>query len=332
MIDAINNADICSIYLELNRSRPLVVEERVVPGPSGISPLTLFSALQKQKVFQRTFVGELHEKWQFPSDHLPVGVAVDDFQVVSWNVLNNAYIDWVIEKDSQGLKGSMLSDLHATSLPGGHTMRDQRVIDMIQSMIDAGNDIIALQECGESFLQALDHALPSHWSIVRTSDQAVKDQGVILYNATIFSYHPELSSMPIGVFSGSSEKSLMSVLFTSGEKSIRIINAHIPGDPKLPSTEEFASYVYAADCDANIQIALGDHNFERQEMRLAYQKAGYLPHEYSLHSPWKTNIDPYTKESKAIDHIFVRGASSRSLQPEEISNGYNLAETINLLG
>ena len=34
-------------------------------------------------------IGEVHEKWQFPSEHLPVGVDVDGVHIISWNVANS---------------------------------------------------------------------------------------------------------------------------------------------------------------------------------------------------------------------------------------------------
>ena len=46
-------------------------------------------------------MGELQEKWQFPSDHLPVGMNLDGLKIASWNVLNPLYMNWVIEKNSK---------------------------------------------------------------------------------------------------------------------------------------------------------------------------------------------------------------------------------------
>ena len=82
--------------------------------------------------------------------------------------------------------------------------------------------------------------------------------------------------------------------------------------------------------EGSITIALGDNNFERDEMIDAYRKAGFS--DFSLHSPWKTNISPDTKESKGIDHFFVVGDdTSRDLRSDEVLIGGNLQETINLL-
>ena len=82
--------------------------------------------------------------------------------------------------------------------------------------------------------------------------------------------------------------------------------------------------------ERSITIALGDNNFERDEMIEAYRKAGFS--DFSLHSPWKTNIDPITKEAKGIDHLFVIGNDeSRDLKPNEVLIGGNFQEIIHLL-
>jgi|GEM_PF-2765614 len=114
-----------------------------------------FKVLQRQweieEAMKRIVVNELHAQWQFPSDHLPVGIEVDGVKIISWNVLNNAYMEWVTTKDSQGLNGSMISDLDKVVRPNGLTQRDLVVIDMVASMMHSG-DVVALQECGLPFL------------------------------------------------------------------------------------------------------------------------------------------------------------------------------------
>src|SRR5262245_39874654 len=59
-----------------------------------------------------TYVGKLQEKWQFPSDHLPIGMTMDGLNIASWNVLDASFMRWMTEKDSQGLKHSMIVDEH----------------------------------------------------------------------------------------------------------------------------------------------------------------------------------------------------------------------------
>lgn len=279
---------------------------------------------------RKIYVGMLHEKWQFPSDHLPVGVDVNGTKIISWNVLNNAYMEWVTDKDSQGLNGSMISDLNKPIDASGLTYRDVFVADCIQEMMAKGH-IIALQECGQPFLKHLAERLSPDWGLVRSFQEKCKDQDVILYNKQHCTYRPEYSVATRTAYPSDPGRPLQNAYFAlpSGQ-DVRIINAHIPGNPLAPGRDEFAAYVHEQHKAGATTIALGDNNFERDEMIKAYQGAGF--EEFSIHSPWKTNIDPVTKESKGIDHIFIAGnASSRDLSVDEVLPGHNLQETIDLL-
>jgi endonuclease/exonuclease/phosphatase family metal-dependent hydrolase len=284
-----------------------------------------------EKAIKKIHVGELHEKWRFPSDHLPVGIEVNGIRIISWNVLNNAYMEWVTDKDSQGLNGSLISELDIPIQENGLTKRDVFVAEMIQTMMAKGQ-IVALQECSEPFLEYLKQNLPSQWDLVRSFDTVKKDQDVILYNTAQLAYCSESSETTNTAYPSVPGRPLQNVYFSryEGGSDLRIINAHIPGDPTLPGREEFAEYVYKQHQQGLVTIALGDNNFERDEMIDAYRKAGFT--DFSIHSPWKTNIDPYTKESKAIDHLFVMGdEDSRDLRSDEILVNGNLQESINLL-
>jgi len=296
-----------------------------------------FKLLQRQweieEAVKRIIVGELHEKWQFPSDHLPVGIEVDGVKIISWNVLNNAYMEWVTTKDSQGLNRSMISDLDKVVQPNGLTQRDLIVVDMVASMMNSGQ-VVALQECGDPFLKALQERLPSHWQMVKSFETRKIDQDVILFDKSKLAYHPDKSEVTRDSYPSVPKRPIQNAFFSRvGEergRDVRIVNAHIPGDPNLPVREEFAKYIHSIQRADQVTVALGDNNFERDEMILAYERMGFS--EFSLHSPWKTNIDPYGKHSKAIDHLFVAGgAFSRDLTVDEVLQNGNLRETIALL-
>lgn len=298
-----------------------------------------FKLLQRQweieDAVKRVVVGELHEKWQFPSDHLPVGIEVDGVKIISWNVLNNAYMEWVTTKDSQGLNGSMISDLDKVVQSNGLTQRDLIVVDMVASMMNSGQ-VVALQECGAPFLEALQHKLPSHWQMVKSFETPRVDQDVILFDKSRLTYRSDQSGVTRDSYPSVPNRPLQNALFSRTReghgRDIRVINAHIPGDPTLPIREEFAKYVHDIHVDNQITVALGDNNFERDEMVVAYEKMGFSDFNFSMHSPWQTNIDPYGKHSKAIDHFFVAGGDfSRDLTPDEVLQNGNLRETIALL-
>lgn len=276
-----------------------------------------------EAAIKRFYVGNLRDKWQFPSDHLPVGIEVRGIRIISWNVMNNIYMKWVRKEDSQGLNGSMLTKLDEKVSDNGLTLRDIFVADMIQSMTEKG-EVIALQECGAPFLEALKQRLPSQWEMVKSFDQR-DDQDVILFNKERLNL--AVSNTSTTAFPSIPNRPLQDTLFTN---DLRIINGHIPGDPTKPGREEFAKYVFDHHRNGTVTVALGDNNFERNEMIEAYRKAGFT--DFSLHSPWQTNIDPYSKESKGIDHLFVIGSEdSRDLSPDEVLTNGNLQETIDLL-
>jgi len=278
-----------------------------------------------EAAIQKFYVGKLGEKWRFPSDHLPVGIEVNGVRIISWNVLNNSYMEWVTEKDSQGLNGSLISELNQPIGSTGLTMRDVLVADMVKTMMSRG-DVIALQECGAPFLECLQQRLLPGWKMVKSFDATVEDEDVILYNESRLKYTSSETNM--SVYPSSPGRHVLNALFSHQGQNFRILNAHIPGDPNKPGREEFGRYVFGQHREGAITVGLGDNNFERHEMIDAYRKAGFS--EFSLHSPWQTNIDPYTKESKGIDHFFIAGDhSSRDLQADEVLQ--NLGETIGLL-
>lgn len=126
-------------------------------------------------------VGKLGKEWRFPSDHLPVGAEVNGVRIISWNVLNNAFMDWVAEKDSQGLNGSLITELHRPVAENGLTMRDVLVAEMIRTMTSQGQ-VVALQECSAPFLKHLKNQLPTDWRMVKSFEGDRKDQDVILYD------------------------------------------------------------------------------------------------------------------------------------------------------
>lgn len=295
-----------------------------------------------EEAIRNVFVGIMKEKWMFPSDHLPVGVEVDgEFKVISWNVMNNCYMEWVKEKDSQGLNGSLITQLDVQVNEQGLTQRDLLVIEMLKSMVDQTNSgLIALQECGEPFLQSLGEALPQNWHIARSFDPKVKDQEVVLYNQDYVSFDKQLSETPLDAYPSVMGRQLAQFVFRKAVdgKTIRLFNAHIPGDPGLPGPEEYASYVRRFFSGLDVILALGDCNFERDRMVSAFEQAGLLDERYPeqvLHTPWPTNIHPQTADfapgplnSKGIDHLLVLNATSRALKVEEVLEDARLSQTI----
>lgn len=275
------------------------------------------------------YVGELQEKWKFPSDHLPIGLTIDNLHLVSWNVLNTQHIHWVIEKDSQGLRRSMIGDEHVFIEGSQLTLRDKHITDLILQMIahpTHPRSILALQECGKPFLEDLRNKLPSYFDILASGELAfLVDNRIfeIVSNQetfNLFESEPQLAIQDITLRQ-----------FKNG-KLFRLINAHLPGDPAKPAPSEFAHYLANSFDPSLTTIAMGDMNFNEVEIGAALDNAFDNSPPYSLLSPYCTNISPRVFISKAIDH-FLFYTSERIFPALNQSNDIlpGLASTVGLL-
>ncbi len=277
-----------------------------------------------------TYVGVLAEKWHFPSDHLPIGMTLDHVEIASWNVLDSKYMSWVTENDSQGLKGSLITDEHVPVNEQGLTLRDQHVADLVLEMLtdpEHPRAILTLQEVGKAFLKELKSKLPAHFTVICHFGNAT----VIDLNQ----YKVKEAKAVSGIFSKEAKRSVQDVTveaLNSG-KLYRFVNAHIPGDPDGPARYEYAQYL-SDSLDPNVTtIGLGDMNFNELEMADALLQAASP---YLLYTPYCTNISPRTAPdalySKAIDHFIVyspEGVKAEIHRPEEVLLG--LGETVSLL-
>lgn len=290
----------------------------------------LLPGLEAAYTLKGPYVGELQERWEFPSDHLPVGAAVDGMEIASWNVLNTLYIDWVY-KNTQGLSRSQITQQNFRVGETALTLREVTVAKDLVSMINHRTNpksIIALQECGEVFLSHLTSVLPSNWKIVYSATDA-KDQNVILYNSDVVTYLPEESSFPTDAFPCNPGRSLMDVTFKNNltGKKYQVINSHVPGDPALPGRYEFVNYVVTHSKKDTVNIALGDINFDQYEMQEAFDRVN-KQHSFINHVHYDTNVG-LDLHSKQIDHIFVQNADSAlSRNPNEVLLG--LQKTVDL--
>lgn len=277
-----------------------------------------------------TYVGELQERWQFPSDHLPIGMTYNGINFASWNVLDTAYIDWVIEKNSQGLSRSLIADENVLIEGSSLTIRDRHVVDLILQMLNhptLPKHFLSLQECGKPFLDDLQSRLPKNFKLIANDGNAViidQNQFEIVQSksiAGIFAYTPERTVQDITLQKKDSKE------------TIRVVNTHIPGDPLKPARFEFANYLAKTFDPQVTTMAMGDMNFNELEMSDAVSKA--FPQSippFAVYSPYCTNISPYSFVSKAIDHFLVYSANQkpvRLLDPDQVIS--DLTKTAELL-
>lgn len=304
-------------------------------------------ALQLKWEIQRllsdpVYVGKLAEKWQFPSDHLPVGAKVGDNRIISWNILNGNYMKWITEHDTQGLSGSLITELHAQKSEKypGLTKRDELVMVYLLQIINDpshnGRLFLGLQECSPEFVKTLSQLLPENMGMV-LSEKTLKsiDHNILIYNKLNFTFLENESAIVCAFPRSSPTKTMMDIMFLDNatQEKTRIMNVHLPGDPLNPGTFDFANYLLShlrSDCTT---IGMGDMNFTEKEMQQAFEVEGG---KLNISSPfanlvkYNTNVGANTLEAKSIDHIWVNTPlPCESLTPDEVLPG--LQSTVDLL-
>lgn len=325
---------------------PAAPFEKTVPASGGFKSSTLrkmrfdyayqpnLTALQQAEFPKGKFVGELQEKWQFPSDHLPIGMTMDGLNIVSWNVLNSEYMSWV-EKNTQGLSRSQITQEHVYLEGSKLTFRDLHVIECIKSMLSHPShprSVISLQECSEAFIAELQRQLPEEFGIILSSDVPIKDQNIAIYDKRALAFNSSDSQIAHGVFT-KDKRSVMNLCFIRKEtgETLRIINAHLPGEPGNPAPAEFAAYVSSWTSSEEVTIAMGDMNFNEVEMKAAFTKKPLAGLQFDMLAPYCSNIG-LDFCSKSIDHFFVFAQEKHTLlsnNPDDVLHGLN--EIVGLL-
>lgn len=303
---------------------PLILNSLAAAETSSISSRSAFrkfkaeSSLAPVLIPKGQYVGELQEKWQFPSDHLPIGMSFEGLGIASWNVMNTIYFKWV-EENSQGLSRSMLAQENVLLPNSSLTLREKHTVDQVLEMVSQPRSLIALQECGTAFLEELGNRLPSHFKMILQDMKGAKDQNVVLYDTRIL----ELESSQVPRIFSEDKRGFQELIFKRLDQGtrLRIYNAHLPGDPAGPGRFEFGSYVAASQTDGIPTIAMGDMNFNELEMDEAFRKM--TPGSYEILTPYCTNISPNTFISKAIDHFILLNTSDKGQisRPEELLEG-----------
>lgn len=278
------------------------------------------------------YVGKLAEKWQFPSDHLPVGAKVGNANIITWNVLNNHFMSWVTELDSQGLNGSLISKLHdqkSLKYPG-LTLRDELIASQLLHIISNNDNLIlALQECSPEFTRALDQMLPSHMDMLLSDKPGASiDYNIVAYNKNTFTLTNSSIDKPFTLSDPKRTTLTLNLQEKSTQQNYQVICAHIPGDPNKPGTTEFAHHVLSHLKPDHHTIALGDMNFTHDEMQAAFNQVA--PNSLRNLASYNTNINPVTFTAKAIDHIWVNtDLPCTTFSPNQILP--NLQSTVDLL-
>jgi hypothetical protein len=285
------------------------------------------------------FVGEIGQKWLFPSDHLPIGATIDNFHIATWNVLNTKYIQWILD-NAQGLRSSLIAEENHPFGNFGLTVREVHTIQNVLQMLSHPTHpraLVALQECSGPFIEMLGARLPEHIQMILSSHCPVDDQDIFLFDSCQFDYCEEESFVERSGYPSAKFKTIMNLLFKHRQSghAYHIFNTHVPGDPAKPGRDELARYVLRNKKRDQVTIVLGDMNFNEKQMSDAFDNASQelgIEHALVTLAGWDTNVGP-AREAKMIDHIFVDvgslPVSCLANQPEEVVPG--LQRVVDLL-
>lgn len=263
--------------------------------------LTILAVILPLTASRGAYVGQLQENWVLPSDHMPIALNYDGDKILSWNVLHNDHMGWVVEKDSQGLKRSVLGKAHRY-VPGKNiTERDLIVIEKISKM---RFDVLALQEASTPMLTELKKQLPKKYEMIQgKSDLAV------VYDKSV--YQLESCEDVGGVFLTNRYVQNIVLKGQKGNHFFRLINTHVPGDPENPAHPQLMNYLVNSDFSEDV-IAIGDLNFNENQVARSLAEVDKKNNFKVYSPPYATNISPGILHSKIIDHAIVK--SNRSVK------------------
>lgn len=257
-------------------------------------------------------IGELGEIWQFPSDHLPVGMSVGDVHLAMWNTLNTRYI-YHIHTNHQGLKGSLITTANVpTDLHSKLTLREEIIVELVLDMVrhpTLPRSLLALQEVGTEVYLELKRRLPEKMVIITAFPDDLANGDIFIYDKEKFDY--------VSLFSDCFQicpKNTYLTL-TLQEKATggiyRFIQSHVPGGPvaSIPARDEWAENILINFDPSAVNIVMGDMNrspdFFLKNLNDAAEDLGHDRHPFqNLWIPYPTHIDTY-KRATWIDNFFI---------------------------
>lgn len=287
------------------------------------------------------YVGELGEKWQFPSDHLPVGLSVGDIHLALWNTLNTRYL-YHIHANHQGLKGSLITtanipeDAHSKL-----TMREEAVIDLVLGMVHHAvfpRSLIALQEVGNEVYEELRNRLPEKMAFVTAFPDDLANGDIFIYDTDRF----DEISLVSGCFQICPRNTYLTL--TLKEKKTgeiyRFMQSHVPGGPVASGSarKEWAEDLLINFDPNAVNIVMGDMNrspdFFLKDLKDAAEDFELEKHPFqNLWVPYPTHIDTY-KRATWIDNFFIyqpRWFPSVSVEKDPENLGPDVEKAVSIL-
>lgn len=293
-----------------------------------------------QKTFTPYYVGELGEKWQFTSDHLPIGLTIDNIHIAHWNTLNKDYL-YHIDENTQGLKKSAIKrDDTPVQACDFLTVREAiigwQVIEMVTHPTHP-RSLITLQELNRDVLGYLERHLPKNW-VIKTPPNQPFSQDVFLYDTDVF----EFVDLDAVKYDFRYPKTIFTLTLRekSSGKKIRFVQSHVPYNP-LYSKQGCAQFAELAikqfDPDL-IMVLMGDMNQSPDVVQSFLEKAAL---DKEMKNPYRhcgveypSHINTHLQASW-IDHFFIYTPEKQKItvevshNPEEVCS--TLVSTVQLL-
>lgn len=222
--------------------------------------------------------------WTCPSDHLPVGAALESsdlpkpISVISWNILNTLWIPYIEQSaEINGMKESAVLKLDRIIEGTAYTEREIKVNELIRSILwgqmqRGRSPILLLQEVSKTMKKLIEKDLPLQFGLLET-DPGFNDLGLVIYDREVLVV--EEYEVIHGLYSKDRDNFIQDVLFSiqGSDQRLRIINTHIPGGPGSLGPQEFSNYLQATFRPGIATLAAGDMNVESPEVDSALKEA-----------------------------------------------------------
>jgi hypothetical protein len=266
------------------------------------------------QAFDPFFVGAFHKRWKFTSDHLPIGAKVHTFRIASWNVLNEQYLNFIIE-DGQGLNKSLITQLAKIRTAHDLSKREQVIFRQCLLMMEGKHkrSLIGLLETKDTLLGYLKNHMPRGWKCL-FSPSPTHQEDVFLYDTTKL----RVVDSTIVQYSDTSPKIvfLLKVQEKKTGKLYAIFLTHVPGGGPQ-GLVDMASIVKNLFDPMIETVLMGDMNASPQEVNQVLQNKGLF---FTIAaSSYPTHVNTHKKASW-IDSFFVYSPSGKRFLRQDSSN------------
>ncbi|CAE7383523.1 NLRC3 [Symbiodinium sp. CCMP2592] len=261
------------------------LERKLKEGQDLLEGCVEFALNQWLGSFRTQLTRSLHEHWEFPSGHLPIGAEVESIRVCSWHL--------------QSLSSSRISSR-------SHEGHQQSIVGLIIAMLrdsKSRKHVLCLQGCWQELLEQVRHEFTQMWEsfgVLRTGSDAEPDnQQAIIYDKEHLvekSFSPDFRAKAVTV---------AQFLLKKGARQLRIITAHLPAEPFRHACRELCECVRRLHDDAQIPtLLLGDFSVQEQAIGALLKHHAKVPIKFAP-VPYPTAIFEGSLLPKRTDAIAV---------------------------